>query len=273
MSKNRKRRVFSAPKNTNSEVDVVIITGGRWDFLKECLDALQKQTIPVNIILIDNASDMAERHQNESLFVGLTTKRIQQGLGFPAANNEAVRMGSAPLILFLNDDCILSENAIEKMVETMKDPSIGVCGAKLIFPLSSAQNRPAGKVQHIGMGLTIRGDVVHPLIGWSAENPKCRVSRDVFCVTGACLMTRRDLFKKIGGFDTAYGAGTYEEVDFCMKVRGLGKRVFVNCEAQGWHYAGATAEKKGIGFPIQVNSLIFRAKWHSFLSWDDWKFF
>lgn len=271
MSKNRKHGVLSLPK---SEVDVVVITGGRWDFLKECLEALRRQTIPVNIILLDNASDMAERQQNDYLFANTTTKRIQQSLGFPAANNEAARMGSAPLILLLNDDCILKEDAIEKMVETMKDHSIGVCGAKLLFPLSSTSlQRPSGKVQHIGMGLTIRGEVVHPLIGWSANHPKCCVSRDVFCVTGSCFMTRRDLFRKIGGLDLSYGAGTYEEVDYCMKVRGLGKRVFVNCEAQGWHYAGATAEKKGIGFPIQINSLIFRAKWQSLLSWDDWTFF
>jgi precorrin-6B methylase 2 len=80
MSKNRKHRVFSAP---NSDVDVIIITGGRWDFLKECLEALKKQTIPVNIILLDNASDLTERQQNNVLFEGLTTKRIQQSLGFP----------------------------------------------------------------------------------------------------------------------------------------------------------------------------------------------
>lgn len=270
MSKNRKHRVYSAP---NSEVDVVIITGGRWDFLKECLEALRKQTIPINIILLDNASDMAERQQNDTLFSNVATKRIQQSLGFPAANNEAVRMGRAPLILFLNDDCILKEDAIEKMVETMKDPSIGVCGAKLLFPLTSSSTRPAGKVQHVGMALTIRGEVVHPLIGWSADNPKCCISRDVFCVTGACFMTRRDLFRKIGGFDIAYGAGTYEEVDFCMTVAGLGKRVFINCEAQGWHYAGATAEKKNVGFPIQMNNLIFQAKWRGSLQWNEWVFF
>ena len=270
MSKNRKHRVFSP----TAEVDVVIITGGRWDFLRDCLEAVKKQTVPVNIILLDNASDLTERQQNNVLFEGLATKRIQQSLGFPAANNEAVRMGSAPLILFLNDDCILKEGAVERMVATMKDPSIGVCGAKLLFPLSSTSpQRPAGKVQHVGVGLTIRGDVVHPLIGWSADNPKCCVSRDVFCVTGACLMTRRDLFKKIGGFDNVYGAGTYEEADYCMKARGLGKRVFINCEAQGWHYTGATAEKKGVGFPIQINSLIFRSKWQSFLSWDDWTWY
>jgi GT2 family glycosyltransferase len=264
MSRNRKHRV------SKPEVDIVIVTGGRWDFLKQCLEALEKQTVPVNVLLLDNASEAEERIGNQELFEGLETKRLQQSLGFPAANNEAARMGSAPVILFLNDDCVLMENAVEKMLETMKDDSVGVCGAKLIFPVSSTSPiRPAGKVQHVGMALNIRGDVVHPLVGWSAANPKCNISRDVFCVTGACLMTRRSLFNQIGGFDPSYREGTYEDAQFCLQVRSLGKRVFVNCEAQGWHYTGATAEKKKTAYPLQMNSLTFKSRFLNtpFMQW------
>jgi GT2 family glycosyltransferase len=272
MSRNKKHRASSA----KPQVDVVIITGGRWDFLKQCLDALEKQTVPVNVILLDNACEAEERIQNQELFEGLTAKRLQKSLGFPAANNEAVRMGSAPLILFLNDDCILTENAIEKMLETMKDESVGVCGAKLLFPISSTDaNRPAGKVQHVGMALNIRGDVTHPLVGWSANHPKCNVSREAFSVTGACLMTRRALFNQIGGFDASYGAGTFEDVQFCLQVKSLGKRIFVNCDALGYHYAGATAEKKKTGYPLQANSLTFKSRFQGspFMQWDEWIFY
>ncbi len=272
MPRNKKHRAISE----KPVVDVVIVTGGRWDFLKQCLEALGKQTVPTNIVVLDNASDPEERIQNNVLFEGLTTKRLQQPLGFPAANNEAVRMGFAPLVLFLNDDCILTENAIEKMLETMKDDSVGVCGAKLLFPLSSTNpSRPAGRVQHIGMALNIRGDVIHPLVGWSKDNPKCCVSRDTFSVTGACLMTRRALFTKIGGFDPSYGIGTFEDVQFCLQVKSLGKRVFVNCDALGYHYAGATAEKKKIAYPLQINSLTFKSRFMGspYMQWDEWQWY
>lgn len=264
MPRNRKYGV------SKPQVDVVIVTGGRWDFLKLCLEALEKQTVPVNILLLDNASEAEERIQNQALFEDMTTKRLQQPLGFPAANNEAVRMGSAPIILFLNDDCVLTETAVEKMMETMKNDSVGVCGAKLLFPLSSTSNiRPAGKVQHVGMALNIRGDVIHPLVGWSSENPKCNVSRDVFCVTGACLMTRRTLYNQIGGFDPSYNAGTFEDAQYCLQVRSLGKRVFVNCEAVGSHYTGATGEKKNTAYPIQMNGLTFKSRFLN-TPWMQW---
>jgi GT2 family glycosyltransferase len=257
-------------------IDVVVVTGGRWDFLKQCLDALEKQTVPVNVILLDNASDPEERIQNHSLFDGLTTKRLQKSLGFPAANNEAARMGSAPIILFLNDDCILTEDAIERMMESMKDETVGVCGAKLIFPVSSTSPiRPAGKVQHIGMALNIRGEVIHPLVGWTANNPRCCVSRDVFSVTGACLMTRRTSFNQIGGFDPSYGLGTYEDVQYCLQVKSLGKRVYVNTHAIGYHYAGATSEKKQIPYPLQINSLTFKSRFMGspYMTWDEYSYF
>jgi GT2 family glycosyltransferase len=260
----------------NPKVDVVIVTGGRWDFLKQCLEALSKQTVPVNIMVLDNASEPEERIQNQNLFDGLNTKRLQKSLGFPAANNEAVKMGAAPLVLFLNDDCILTENAIEKMLGTMRDESVGVCGAKLLFPTTSTNpNRPAGKVQHIGMALNIRGDTTHPLVGWNASHPKCCISRDVFSVTGACLMTRRALFNQIGGFDNAYGVGTFEDVQYCLQIKSLGKRVFVNCDALGYHYAGATAEKKKISYPLQMNSLTFKSRFlgSPLMQWDEWMFY
>lgn len=268
MSRRRKHGVSSLP------VDVVIVTGGRWDYLKQCLEALPE----VNIYVIDNASDPEERIQNGSLFEDVESKRLQQPLGYSAANNEGARMGSAPYILFLNDDCVLKEGAIEKMLETIKRPEVGIVGAKLVFPPTSAHpNRPAGKVQHVGLALDIRGNVIHPLVGWSPDHPKTCETRDVWGVTGACLMIKRQVFNKLGGFDPSFGAGTFEDADLCLKVRSTGLRIILNADAQGIHYAGATAEKKRVSFPIQQNAMIFRSKWlgSPLLSWgspnpNDW---
>lgn len=257
-------------------VDVVIVTGGRWDFLKECLDALKKH--PVNVYLVDNASDPDERRQNVALFEGVQSKRLQKPLGYAAANNEGARMGSAPYILFLNDDCILNEGAVEKMVETFKDGRVGVVGAKLTFPLNSSRaDRPAGKVQHVGLALSIRGEVIHPLVGWSPDNPKTCVSREAWAVTGACMMTKRVVFNRVGGFDPVYGAGTFEDADYCLKVRSSGLKIIMNANARATHYAGATAEKKQVSFPLQFNSLTFKSRWLNspLMSWgspnpNDW---
>lgn len=271
---------------TRSLLDVVIVTGGRWDMLAKCLDALYREsdTVPLSIYIVDQNTDPAEREQNKGLFikdpdyhniVDFRVKHLNQDVGFPIANNEGSRMGMAPLILFLNDDVELQPGAIEKVIQTMQDETIGVCGIKLLFPPdSTSPNRPAGKVQHVGMGLNIRGEPVHPLLGWSAEHPKANVSRDVLFVTGAFLCIRRGIFQAVGGFSPEYGMGTFEDTDLCFKVIQQGKRIFVNVDAVGYHYTGSTVEKKRVGFPLGQNRMIFQTKWGNtgMMQWTDFLF-
>lgn len=276
MSRKQKR-----PTRASPVIDVVIVTGGRFDMLEVCLKALYReaQEVPISLTIVDNASPAEERIQNSHLFDNLDgnimfyTKRLQQGLGFAEANNDGARNGKSPLILFLNDDVELFEGTLKKIVDDFqKIENLGVLGIKLMFPpTSTSPIRPAGKVQHVGLSLDINGEVTHPLMSWSPTNPKTCVSRDVWAVTGACFTVRRDAFNKVGGFDKIYGLGTFEEVDLCLKVRQLGYRIYVDTDAQGYHYVGATAEKLKKNFPIQENKMIFQSRWlnSGLMVWDN----
>lgn len=256
---------------SKAQVDVVVTTAGRFDCLKDCLNALENQ-IDHNLFIIDNASDAEQRIQNQEIFEGVSSKRLQQNIGFPAAANEGARMGSAPLILFLSDDVVLFEGTLERMVKRMDEPSIGVVGAKLLFPpTSTSPIRPAGQVQHVGLSVNIRGEVIHPLVGWNPDNPKTQKSRDVFAVTGACYMIRRPLFSRAGGFNAKYGKGTFEDCHLSCDVRKMGFRVFIDTDCQAYHYVGATAEKRNEGFPLQNNGMLFKAEWmpQGYMVWDE----
>ncbi len=111
------------------------------------------------------------------------------------------------------------------------------------------------------MALNIRGEPIHPLASWKSDNPKCNISREVLCVTGACLTVRRSLFNRVNGFSLDYGMGTFEDVDLCFKSRQNGLRVWVTTDAVGYHYTGATQEKKRVSYPLQQNRMIFQARW------------
>jgi len=260
-------------------VDIIVVSGGRFDMLKKCLEALEKQEdVQFNVYVIDNASDNKEKIHFKDIYekeIITDSKRLAQEEGFPKANNIGARMGNSPLILFLNDDVELKSDALKQMVNTMDNPDIGIVGAKLTFPDDvTSPIRPAGKVQHVGMAMNINGDLVHPLVGWKSDNPKCNVSREVIAVTGACLMVRRNLWNKIGGFWEGYGLGTYEDAELNFAVQQLGKKVYVNVNAQGTHYTGATAEKKQRPYPLQQNALTFRARWGAsgLFKYTEWQF-
>ena len=285
MSRKQKRS-----PSISSLIDIVITTGGRFDMLEKCLDALYReaQTTPFSLFILDNASNAEERIQNSHLFEyqpdrdeangirEFRTKRLTQSAGFPVSNNEAARMGRSPLILFLNDDVELHDGTLQTIVDTFNDQTIGIVGMKLVFsPDSVSPIRPAGKTQHVGVELNIRGEPCHPLVGWTPTHPKTRISRDVFAVTGASLAIRRSIFNKIGGFNVAYGEGTFEDIELCIMTRQLGHRVFVNVDATGYHYTGATQEKNKRGYPLKINQMQFQSRWASsgLLFWNEWIYY
>lgn len=270
-------------------IDIIVTTAGRFDMLEKCLNAVYReaQTNPVNLILIDNGSPMQEKVVNQHLFVyspekdgqgnvTLTAKRIPENMGYPYAVNDGARMGHAPLIMFLSDDVELEPGTLDKVIRDFDDIKVGIVGIKLLFPLNSTSPiRPAGRVQHVGVSLNINANPIHPLVGWDANDAKCKVTRkDVFAVTGACLSIRRNLFEKVGGFSMEYGKGTYEDIDMCLSVKKLGSSVMIDCDAIAYHYVGATAEKRQEPFNLQQNNAIWKTKWMNsgLLIWDEHKY-
>jgi O-antigen biosynthesis protein len=252
--------------------------------LEKCLDAVYREaeSIPLNIVLVDNNSPAEEYRVNSELFskrensnIGkLSVMHYTQDTGFAVASNAGAKIGNAPYVMFLNDDVELQPGAISKIVADMTDNTVGIVGIKLLFPpTSTSPIRPAGKIQHVGMALNIRGEPTHPLVGWSPDHRYVR-SRNCIAVTGACLTIRRVLFNQVGGFDPVYGLGTYEDVDLCMKVIQNGQRVWADMDALGYHYVGSTAEKKKVQFPMMQNRMIFQTKWSGsgVMQWTDYEF-
>lgn len=277
MSKRSRKQL--APQHRLVEVktlvDIIIPVFGRFDLLQRCIDALPASAngILYKIILVDNCSPIKEEADKfySQLDKNIIAIRNKKNLGFPRACNQGASKGKSPLIFLLNSDVILEPETLKNMVLAMDDPNVGVVGAKLIFP-EGTQSGPENRIQHVGLATNIRGEWEHLFIGWKPDNPKALAVRDVLAVTGAALMTRRNLYAQLGGFDEIYGAGTYEDVDYCLKVRLLGKNVIIEQSAVGWHYTNASAREYGIGFPLLQNKSIFMARWMNQYPWTSWMY-
>lgn len=255
-------------------LDIAILTAGRSDLFEICLNAILEQMQPgFQIHVCNNGHPSAEYERiYKKLPEGSKLKRNTVDGGFPVGANAVIKSGSAPLVFFITDDVIIKEGVLDTLLRTMDDPTIGLSGYKLIFPEDSTDpNRPAGMVQHIGMASNIRGDMIHPLIGWNPANPKCNVSREVMAVTGASFIVRRSLFQRAGGFNSIYGKGYYEDMDLCFTIRSLGGRIYVNTEAVATHGVGQTFKNETQPPNVQQNSMIFRSRWLSAMSWSEFE--
>lgn len=264
-------------KQNKVTLDIAVLTAGRVDLFEKCIQAiLAHMKSDYRIHVCNNGYPSKEYEEVYKLLPqGSIIKRVNQKEGFSYGANTAIKAGNAPLVLFITDDVFLHEGTIENLLKRMEDETIGQCGYKLLFPDDSTDpNRPAGKVQHVGMGANIRGDMVHPLIGWSPENPKCNISREVIAVTGASFIIRRNVFNRVGGFDTAYGMGYYEDMELSMRVRASGYKVFIDTVATATHGVGQTFKSvDGSQVPFQQNQMIFRSRWLKALSWSDWEIY
>lgn len=280
----KRRRV----KKQIADLDIIIPVYGRPDLLKKCLDSIEatQGDIKANVIIVDDCGP--DQDELNTLYGSLNGQsrilKNKQNSGFPATVNRGINSGNAPLILVLNSDIELEPECLQNMMQEFDDKNVGVVGPKLLFPDTGEPNWPHDKIQHAGLAINIRGQIVHANIGWSKDNPKVNERRIMQAVTGACMMTRRNVCKKVlaiykttgdpttGPFNEVYSPGTYEDVEFCFAARSEGYQVIYQPEAIAYHWVGASVKELSGGYPLQRNEMIFRARCGQLMAWDEWRF-
>ena len=275
--------------NKKTMFDVVVTCAGRFDMLELCLKAIYNDaTYPITISIVDDASDKEEKSHYKHLFsyipewdihnnvVSHQSRRNERQAGFIASCNSGAKNGKSPYLSIITDDVEIHPGYFDGVCAVMQDKNIGVVGSKLIFPpTSTSKSRPAGKIQHVGVALDVRANAVHPMVGWSPDNPKTQVSREVLAVTGALFTTRSELFRALGGFDPIYGLGYWEDLDYCLKCRKKGFKIWMESSTSAFHYVAATSEKGVVhntGF--QQNAMTFRTRWANsgLFIFDSWTY-
>ena len=144
--------------------------------------------------------------------------------GFSGANNLGTAHSRGEYLVFLNSDAFpRGPGWLQTLVGTLEaDTGLGAVGPRLLFA--------DGSIQHAGMAFRRREDLGiwtnhHPGMGLDPALDPHRSLADVPCVTGACLAMRRSDLEGVGGWDTGYLIGDFEDSDLCLKLRAAGKRI------------------------------------------------
>ncbi len=180
---------------------------------------------------------------------------------YSAINNYGVRFTHGEYLLFLNNDIeLLEPDSIHEMISCVQRPEVGICGARLLYPDEDIQH--AGVI--MGMGGIAGAAFVRTHDADLSYMHRAKCIQDYSCVTAACLLTKRSLFDQVGGFSEKL-AVAFNDVDFCMKIRALGKLVVYHPYAKFCHY-----ESKSRGMEDTPEKL---ARFHSEIVTfgTDWK--
>jgi GT2 family glycosyltransferase len=244
------------------KISIIIPVRDRVDLLARCLDSLTRETsyAPYEIVIVDNDSQTEEARS----YLSSLSHRVLQYSGpfnFSAINNFAVEQTDSPWLLFLNNDTeVIDGDWLSIMAEHIQRPEVGAVGPRLLYPDDT--------VQHGGVVVGVGGIAEHAFRGFPAEAPGvCRqlqVTRNYSAVTGACLLTRRDVFKKVCGFDEERLPVTFSDVDLCLKIRRAGYLIVYTPFAKLYHHESGT--RRRTVEPLETE--VMRERWADMLEYD-----
>ena len=215
-------------------------TSGRRDMPLACLRSVVERTdyAHYEVVLAVNGrlSDELTRFVEAEPRIRRIDAEAAGPFNFAATINAAARHATGEHLLLLNDDTeIVSAEWMRAMLEFSQQRAIGAVGAKLLFP--------DGRLQHAGVIVGIGGGACHVFSGFPGDTPGyfggTWIIRNYSAVTAACLMTRRDVFDALGGFDERF-ATDFNDVDYCLRVREAGYRIVVTPFATLTHFEGAS---------------------------------
>ncbi|HTA39441.1 MAG TPA: glycosyltransferase family 2 protein, partial [Candidatus Acidoferrales bacterium] len=192
------------------------------------------------VIVIDNASS-DETPEMLAEFPWATVIRNERNLGFAGANNQGARIAKGQFLVLLNNDTQGFPGWLAAMLEVAREPGVGVVGARLLFPNDTIQH--AGVI--VAGNLFGRGafSPFHCSYGVPATDPSVMKRREYQIVTGACMVTPRDLYLELGGLDEIYWNG-YEDVDYCLKAGARGLKVVYEPRAALYHFESQSGAQR-----------------------------
>jgi Glycosyltransferase like family 2 len=151
------------------------------------------------------------------------------------AKNHAVEQTDSPWLLFLDDGIeVIEPDWLTIMAEHVQRPEVGAVGARLL--------NPSGAVEHAGIVVGVNNIAQPAYRGIPAEyagaaNRQLQLTRNCSAVSSACILTRREIFQEVGGFD-ANLSGALADVDLCLKIRRVGYLIVYTPFARlYWHDA------------------------------------
>lgn len=225
-------------------VSVLIPTKDRADLLQVCLATLWDSTaaerdsgLELEIIVIDNGSQQQATadllsHWQQRLGERLQILSCDAPFNWSRLNNLAAAMAAGELLLCFNNDVEARQPGwLQAMVAQALRPAVGCVGANLLYADGTLQHGGVVIGMHLGADHAYR----HCPLDHGIHRGRSRLLSGWGAVTGACLMLRRELLLRCGGFDEGLPV-EFNDVDLCLRLSALGYRHVVPPQAVLTHH-------------------------------------
>lgn len=258
----------------NPLVSIIIPNKDHIKDLEKCIQSIYGKSNYKNfeiIVVENNSEEEATFHYYEEVQSKYENLRIVTWDGefnYAAINNYGVQHAKGEYLLFLNNDTeMINQEALSELVGCCMREDVGAVGAKLLYDDNT--------VQHAGIVLGFGGYAGHVNVGIGREDygymVRARINCNYSAVTAACMLTKKSLFEKVGGFDEQFKVAC-NDVDYCLKLRKKDKLIIFNAFSEWYHY-----ESKSRGYEDTIEKITrfedevsrFQKKWSEILEKGD----
>lgn len=233
----------------NTNVAIVIVSWNAKEQTAICLSSLEKlekTSIHVQVVLVDNASADGTKEYISKKFPQTHIISLDRNLGFTGGNNAGISYAlhnGADYIWLLNNDTIVDRRSVVSILDAFtSDKTIGIAGSKIYFAPGFEYHKARYEKKDKGKIFWYAGGIIDWDNMYCSHRGVDKIDTgqfdtlvDTAFVTGCSMMVAASVFKKVGVFDDKYYL-YLEDVDFCLRARFGGFRVVYEPTSIVWHF-------------------------------------
>lgn len=253
-----------------SKACIIIATRDALGLLRPCIDSIlasrTANATPFELLIIDHQSEAPETRAYLAELEASGEARIMPHEGefnWALMNNLAAARADAEVLVFLNNDTVVrTRDWLDELVSQAQRPDAGIVGCRLLYE--------DGTIQHAGFVAReeVYSFLTHDGVGDGGDDGgylgRHALLHACVAVTGACIAVRAEVFRTLGGFDSASFPVEGNDVDLCLRAQAQGLKVLYDPYATLYHL-----ESKSRGFNTDTARQA-RAEAAARLLWNRW---
>ena len=246
-------------KPAPQSASLIILTHNNLNYTRLCLESLFQYTDfrDWEVIVVDNASQDGTPEFLRTYAAHnprLQPLLNQENLGFAHGNNLGAQKARGDLLVFLNNDIVLTPGWLENLAAYLRDPHVGLVG-----PLTNSSGNES-RISAPYRNLQELESFARSISG-ANKGRAFNISMLAFF----CVALRRDVFLEVGGLDERFGLGMFEDDDYAERVRRAGLKILCTQDVFIHHWGSASFTRLNNRQFFQLhkqNQRLFEEKWN-----------
>jgi hypothetical protein len=241
------------------DLSVIVVSYNVEGLLRRCLESIYRDLAPsaleFELLVVDNASTDGSGEMVRACFPQARLLQNQTNRGFAAAVNQALALGQGRFFLLLNPDTEVLDQAPTKLLAFLQaNPQAGMVSGQLLNPDGSFQHG-VFRFPTLWMSFFDFFPLNHRLLNSRLNGRYALGQQEPFEIDhplGACMMVRREAVESVGPLDEGFYIYC-EEIDWCMRLRKGGWRIYCQPQARIVHYGGQSTRQAAPAMFVELH--------------------